>query len=287
MSANFRAPDRDIPAAIQSIRKQPYQPLSYQSQLLIDTRGIYHSNNGCSTDLQPVSQPPTVGIWIGIDEGFCYCIKVPDEVSRARQLLRIAYQLPTPLPVSDPLTPGSVGKHAQRLMRLRRQLDTFSKLLGTIPRYSNSMLDQAVSNASSDLNEKMCLDAEILAEALQDFKLKDIFKSLFTDSVEVLAAFDNYQMHDEQSASIDGDITDVAAKAFRVAENGERIAVLAPRSLVRYMAIHRKSGGYTEAAEESNLHQSLIETALVLWDPDSPSEYNRWSVSLSAAKRLQ
>jgi hypothetical protein len=124
-----------------------------------------------------------------------------------------------------------------------------------------------------------------LDETLRSEQSRNILSAMTADHRMVCMALDQYQPHSDRS--LDADISDVVVAAFTTAQRGTRVALRLPFGLAGFVAIHRNPGGYSEVDRDASLPDDVLETALVLWEPDEGGAYRRWPAALEASRRLR
>lgn len=286
MKSAYRAPHGQLPDAYRTVQDLHYVPADLggldRCTLLVDDMGTFHYQHDCRADLQVTDRLPTVGEWLGATPGICFCVPVTDPIQDARTVTRLHYQFPTLPQKLTGTNTVAVAAFAQQLMRARRHLDKLPDQLQAITG-GGGILERATSHAVDELKERSLHTATQISELIEDPGTREHLDRLSPDNLPVLAALDNYQYHLEQTTSVDGDLADVATLVYGIARSGERVALRAPRGLVQFIALHRRGGGFTEADRNPVDDPKTIETALVLWEPDSSSSYRRWSAALEAA----
>lgn len=283
-----RAVQLPAPAAFDAVRSVAYLPdgTLTTGSFLGDDNGFVHTDPACGTDTTPLRQPPTIGQWLGIDGGLCFCIPVPEEVRISRDLLRAHQQFPVLPNVSSAQGPN-MASFASRLMQARRYLEQLTGVLEAADQTATGTLGRARAVVASDLRRRS-VDAEAaLAALISSEQVRLGLQQMTVDRGDVVAAFDAYEPHRDDSATVDGDLADLAVAAFTIARTGDRVAVHAPKGLVQFVALYRKRGGYVEADANGTTDPKIVETALVLWEPNTSSPYSRWPAALQAAHRLR
>jgi len=278
-----------LPAAFEKIRNVAYQPSSGSLPLgshpfLVDVSGVLHNEPGCASGLTATTDAPSVAQWLGTVPAICFCVYTPGVVSYAREVLRVYQQLPS-LPQFEQLNAQNIGSWASMTMTARRQLEKLSPLPASAPKGSG-VLGKAVLEVVAEVNDTVQSLRDRLKASLETDAVRSALTDRSSDKVVLIAALDEYQPHDEETASVDGDLADVCAAAFTYARAANRIAIRAPRGLVNFLAIYRRSGGFVEAANDPSLDPKVVETALVLWEPDSGSAYGQWRNAIAAALKL-
>jgi hypothetical protein len=282
------------PSAFEDIRTVHYRPDRWNLPFLADANGVLHSESRCASDLKEVETLPTIGQWLGLDPALCFCVSSPADVIHARDMLRAYQQLPV-LPPTNNLTATTIGSWAVRTMTARRQLEKFSPMNTTVnvtnpplgaTHSTSTFLSRASHQVAAELNRQVAHLKEQLNASLEAEEVRAALIERSPDRVIIIPALDNYQLHDDITASADGDLADVCAATFTYASTVERVAVRAPRGLVNFLALYRKGGGFVEADNDPDTEPAVVETALVLWEPDSTSAYGRWRDALAAAHKL-
>ena len=298
MTSPYRAPSGPLPRGYETIRHDLYIPDGIRNipgvyPFGIDAEGVFHANPDCRTDITTPEPPikdslqgiaPSIGQWLGVDPGICFCVPVPDEVQRSRLVLRKLAQFPTLPDPQRPVTVDNIGAFAQRLMHARRHIDQLPEEIADFTTVPVTPLEVANAAVLSDLLVRAAAFSAEIATLIHAPETGDVLHKATADRDEVVAALDSYQLHNKQSASLDGDLADLIALHYQVATTLERVALRAPRGLVHFVALHRRGMGYTEAHAEPEIETKALETALVLWEPDSTGAYRRWAHALNAAK---
>jgi len=252
----------------------------------VDSDGVVHADPNCSVNASPVSTVPTIGQWLGLEEDLCFCVPIPEEVLISRKLLRASQQFPV-LPAVDTVTDTQITPVATRVMQARRFLSKLDTLVNDAERGGSTILCRARRSLAEELIVKSTRARLSIDMLIRQQPVIDALTYMTSDRTFVTAAFDAYRPHQEETATVDGDLADFATSAFTLAHTGERVAVCAPRGIVQFIALYRNGGGFVEADATTTHDLKVIETALVLWEPNTQSPYSRWPSALQAASKLR
>lgn len=96
---------------------------------------------------------------------------------------------------------------------------------------------------------------------------------------------DQYSVHHDHT--LDADLADAVVAAYTAVRHGSRVALRLPFGLAGFVAIHRNNGGFSEVDRDGQIPDDVLETAMVLWDPESQGPYRRWPAALQAARLLR
>jgi hypothetical protein len=109
--------------------------------------------------------------------------------------------------------------------------------------------------------------------------------SVTADLRPVTMALDNYLP--QEGTTLDHDMSDAIVAAFTDARAQNRLAGRLPLGLAGYVSINRRPGGMTESVRGQSAPDDVLETALILWEPEGVGPYRRWSAALQAARLLR
>lgn len=278
--ANVPAPD-----AFTQIGHIAYQPVGSQNSFVVDTSGVLHADHGCPNEPDVIETTPTFGQWLGLEQDLCFCVPVPEEIHLCRTLLRAHYQFPV-LPKADNVTSDTVNSWASRIMHAHRTLLALEDLPSESDFRGGLLVESAGKEVAADVQRRAAASLEEIATLITSEPVVQALTKMTRDRDFVTAAFDEYIFHGDDTATLDGDLADLATAAFTVASSSGRIAVRAPKGLVQFIALYRNKGGFVEADSKIDTDPKTLETALVLWEPNTSSPYSRWPAAIRAAAQL-
>ena len=278
-----------VPEAFLSIANVEYLPERDDNiafSFYLDKDGLFHADKSCSVGSHLVSNSPTVGQWLGLDQDLCFCVPIPEEILISRNILRASQQFPS-IPSDLGISEDNITSVASRIMQASRFLAKLDTLISEAEQGGTSVLCRARRSVSEDLAVRSTMIRLSINSLIHGQVVIDALTRSTVDRTIVTAAFDAYLPHLEETSSVDGDLADFATAAFTTARTGDRVAVQAPRGIVQFVALYRNGGGYVEADVNIDYDHKNTETALVLWEPNTQSPYSRWPAALQAATKLR
>ena len=233
-------------------------------------------------------------VLMGVQTGLCPWAGVPPLYTRAGELLRDILGPAALVPSSSrqPNADDAAG-WSRAVMTRRRELDAQRARLRIWLEDSSigdgerccagcDRLVQILAELLTDVHSRAC---SRLDESLRSEQSRNILSAVTADHRMVCMALDQYQPHSDRS--LDADISDTVVAAFTAAQRGTRVALRLPFGLAGFVAIHRNPGGYSEVDRDATPPDDVLETALVLWEPDEGGAYRRWPAALEASRRLR
>lgn len=308
-------PDTD---AVLAAYGRPFLPGCPEMLLQPDETGRWHQP-GCGhlPDGRDVSASPSIGDILGPEVNLCDWVRLPDVWSQAAALLVAYAEFSQPeLPQVQRPKPDDAAGWARAVMTRRRVLNELSARLrswqdthlGPTPD-GYLTLDAAITSSSDPAHDLAvvggCCAACGVNRALVGRILTDLHESaagrwqavtrsepsrrllaaVTTDMRAVTMVLDQYSVHHDHT--LDADLADAVVAAYTAVRHGSRVALRLPFGLAGFVAIHRDNGGFSEVDRDGQIPDDVLETAMVLWDPESQGPYRRWPAALQAARLLR
>ncbi len=279
----------------------------------LDIAGTSHLGC-CPVEADGQVRPVRNAVLFGTEPGLCQWSVLPPHLLQAGEIVEACSKVEAlHIPDTSRALPDAAAGWARAVMRQRRQLDRISSELRRWvgPDLALVITDVTPEDADDDHvgherpgTDRCCGACDdhlrVLASSLTELyttlagrwfdqvrgdRSREVLAAVTGDRRQVTMVLDQYRPHTDPS--LDADLADAVVASHAVVRHGTRVTLRVPFGLAGFVAIHRLPGGLSEVDRDPSIPDDVLETALVLWEPDGQGPYRRWPAAVAAARLLR